>query len=725
VEERRGSIFVVSSGKGGTGKSVFSANLALALRQETKDTVALLDMNAEYCGDAAHSLGLSPYVDQASTSGISPKKGMIDLIYNINAITPRALLASIPPSATGVSVFNLKGIGEEKREVPYKNVGPFIDVVSRCYGLVVIDLCTGYTEQVNRICMERANAIFILLHPELLDIFNSIRACTSLQQMMFPQQMIYPVLNRYSPKNDFSPSVIETKITRNIFASIPEDEAFFSTALRLNKAAIDLHPNHAVSRAFASIAAKLWSMDLCAPKKSGSDVSPSADSEGQGQPEPSVSEKESTRKTAETTGEYDEIKKLIHRKLFEELDLKALDEKAVRDEQANQQIRRKIKAVIDRLVDEEAPGFIDRSTRLVISREILDEALGLGPLEDLLQDESITEIMCNGPDQIFIEKQGLIEQCNRRFLDEKYLRATVDRIVMRVGRRIDELSPMVDARLLDGSRVNAVIPPLSPDGCLLTIRKFSKEPLSIEDLIYFGSLNQQMADLLKLCVEARLNILVSGGTGSGKTTLLNVLSSFIPANERIVTIEDSTELKLQQEHVCRLEGRPENIEGQGEVTIRDLVRNALRMRPDRIIVGECRGSEAVDMLQAMNTGHDGSMTTVHANSVKDSIRRLETLVMFAGLELPSRAIKEQIASAINIVIQQDRQLDGSRKIVKISEITEMEGDVITTQEIFSFQQTGRDDAGNIVGNFMASGLIPNFIADLEERGFDVPRDIFM
>ncbi len=728
----RGAVFVISSGKGGVGKSVFAANLALALRWETGGSVALLDMNDEFCGDSAHAAGVSPYI-LGDSSGVSPgaNKGIIELVSNVQNISSKVLLSSIPQTSSGVSVLNLKGDGEENRAVPYENVGPFIELVARSYKLVVIDLCAGYSSIINKICFERANGIFVLFRPELFDIFNSIRSFSLLQQMMFPKQMIYPVLNMYSVRDEFPVSMIEAKIERDVFAAIPRDDLFFSTALRLNKIAIDIQRGHPVTKAFNALSAKLWAMDLCSSKKVDMNIEliPNEVVESSSLTESSSSTLSTSKNDEDNftgiSGKYDEVKIRIHRRLFEELDLKVLDEKAMESEAARRGVREKVKAVIDRLVDEEVEDFIDREERILIAKEVMDEAMGLGPIEDFLHDESVTEIMCNGADSIFLEKNGKLYKSERRFLDERYLRSTVERIVMRIGRRIDELSPMVDARLEDGSRVNAVVPPLSPDGCLLTIRKFSKDPLSMQDLIDFGSLNDHMAKLLRLCVEAKLNILISGGTGSGKTTLLNVLSGFVPERERIVTIEDATELQLQQEHVCRLESKPANIEGRGEVTIRDLVRNSLRMRPDRIIVGECRGAEAVDMLQAMNTGHDGSMTTIHANRVEDAVSRLETLVMFAGLELPSKAIKEQIASAINIVIQQNRQLDGTRKITKISELTGMEGNVVTTQEIFSFHQTGRDDSGNIVGEFRASGLIPNFIAELERRGFDVPREIFV
>ncbi|WP_153306623.1 ATPase, T2SS/T4P/T4SS family [Desulfogranum japonicum] len=725
METRRGSIFAVTSAKGGVGKSVFAANFAFALYQETKSSILLLDMNDTSCGDTAHAAGLSPF-DQKTGGSATSARGIIDLMNNIHAITPRALLASFAPAYEGVTILNLKARGEENRKVPVENIGPFLDVASRAYGQVVVDLGAGYSNPITVACLERSNAIFVLLRSEMFSISQTIKGLEALQQLSFQAQMIYPVLSGYSRSNEFSPSLIEARIRRDLFTVIPQDEGYFSAGLKVNRPALLVQPRHPVSKALGNLAATLWRMDLCEPQIVGvqqqtAPVLPQQNVESSGQAQVPVEIPQPTTSNAE----LDDLKLLIHQRLFGEVDLKALDEQAFQDEEARARLREQTKAVIDRLVDEEAVEINDRKMRMQISQEVLNEAIGLGPLESLLEDPAVTEIMCNGPSQIYVEKKGKITLTDRRFLNDRYLRATIDRIVGRVGRRIDEMSPMVDARLEDGSRVNAVIPPLAADGSLLTIRKFSKQPLQVDDLINLGSFTWQMAELLKLCVQSRLNIIISGGTGSGKTTLLNVLSSFIPEDERIVTIEDAAELQLHQEHVCRLESRPENIEGKGEITIRDLVKNSLRMRPDRIVVGECRGGESIDMLQAMNTGHDGSMTTVHANNVQGALRRLETLVMFSGLELPSRAIREQIASACDIIIQQNRQPDGSRKIETISEVTGIEGDVITTQEIFTYRNLGYDEERRTVGEFVASGLIPNFISELEDNGQQIPRDIFM
>ena len=356
--------------------------------------------------------------------------------------------------------------------------------------------------------------------------------------------------------------------------------------------------------------------------------------------------------------------------------------------------------------------------------DVFNEAMRLGPLEDLLEDDSVSEIMVNGPSKVYVERNGRLELSDCQFTDDASVLAVIERIVAPLGRRIDESQPYVDARLSDGSRVNAIIAPLSLSGPTVTIRKFAKKALSPEDFIRFGTWTHNMAEFMRLCVLLRKNIVVAGGTGSGKTTLLNLLSGYIPASERIVTVEDAAELRLQQPHVVRLEARPANIEGKGAVTIRDLVKNCLRMRPDRIIVGECRGGEALDMLQAMNTGHDGSLTTVHANSPRDVISRLETMVLMSGMELPSRAIREQIASAVDIIIHESRLSDGSRKVVAISEVTGLEGSQIVMQDIFSFRQTGVGHNGKIAGEFGPTGAMPTFYDTLAGRGLSVDPRMF-
>jgi pilus assembly protein CpaF len=410
-----------------------------------------------------------------------------------------------------------------------------------------------------------------------------------------------------------------------------------------------------------------------------------------------------------------EVKFRIQSRVIQDLDPKL--------DLANQvEVRRQIEEIFGRVIDEEGLA-LTRAERVRMLEQITDEIIGLGPMEPLLRDETVTEIMVNGPRQVYIERNGRLELTNVVFQNDDHVMRIIDRIIAPIGRRIDESSPMVDARLTDGSRVNAIIPPLSLIGPVITIRKFSASPFTVDDLIRFGTATPEMFDFLRACVEARLNIFVSGGTGSGKTTTLNVLSSFIPNDERIITVEDAAELQLRQEHVVTLESRPSNIEGKGAIPIRELVRNCLRMRPDRIIVGECRGGEALDMLQAMNTGHDGSMSTGHANSPRDMLARLETMVLMAGVDLPLRAIREQVSSAVDLIVHQTRMKDGTRRIEFITEVQGMEGDIVVMQDVFLFEQTGVAD-GKIQGRLKATGIRPKFVEKFEVMGIHLPRGLF-
>ncbi|MBQ6297315.1 MAG: CpaF family protein [Selenomonadaceae bacterium] len=417
-----------------------------------------------------------------------------------------------------------------------------------------------------------------------------------------------------------------------------------------------------------------------------------------------------------------ELKLAVHRRIVDEMTPEE-QQILVRGEEAREQIKNIISVYSNREMAENAYP-LSRGERLHLVDDISNELLGLGPLEPLLQNDTITEIMVNGPKQIFIEQKGKLKLTDVHFYDNAHLMNIIERILTPLGRRVDESSPLVDARLADGSRVNIIIPPLSLVGPTITIRKFSKKALSIQDLVNFGTLSEDMAVFLDACVRARLNILVSGGTGSGKTTTLNVLSSFIPATDRIVTIEDAAELRLQQTHVVTLESRPPNLEGNGAITIRDLVRNALRMRPDRIIVGEVRSGEALDMLQAMNTGHDGSLTTAHANTPRDVLSRLETMVLMAGMELPVRAVRTQVSSAIDLILQQSRIRDGTRKITYITEVQGMEGDTIVLQDLFRYVQERIDEKGKSVGHYESLGLMPSFMDKFQMNGVDLPKSFF-
>jgi pilus assembly protein CpaF len=434
-------------------------------------------------------------------------------------------------------------------------------------------------------------------------------------------------------------------------------------------------------------------------------------------PTPAARRNEAAKEVDPAQEQYETLKRLIHTRLVDRLDMNRIaeiDPKTLRND---------IRGVVELLCDTENP-LLNRNERQRLVNEVLDETLGFGPLELLLKDDKIGDIMINGPKNIFIEKEGRIQRSEVSFRDNEHLLQIIDRIVSRVGRRVDETSPMVDARLPDGSRFNAIIPPLALDGPVVTIRMFGSKPLSQDDLLRFKAFTPEMLALMEGAMKARLNVIISGGTGSGKTTLLNTLSSFIHPEHRVITIEDAAELQLQQDHVVRLETRPCNIEGRGAVTATDLVKNALRMRPDRIIIGECRGAETLDMIQAMNTGHEGSMTTVHANTPRDALSRLETMISMAGLELPIRALRSQFAAAVDVIIQASRLQGGPRKVTSISEVIGMEGDTIIMQEIFAFRPIGVDANGRAHGEFIATGIRPSFMDRLEQSGCRVPADLF-
>src|SRR5487761_2124156 len=447
-------------------------------------------------------------------------------------------------------------------------------------------------------------------------------------------------------------------------------------------------------------------------------VGPPAGGQGAGQPtpQPTVAPSQRLMSSAPVRESFRDVKFRIQSRVISDMDPKL--------DLANQvEVRRQIEEIFGKVIDEEGLA-LTRAERVRMLEQITDEIIGLGPLEPLLRDESISEVMVNGPRQVYIERSGKLELTNVVFQNDDHVMRIIDRIIAPIGRRVDESSPMVDARLTDGSRVNAIIPPLSLVGPVVTIRKFAASPFTVDDLVRFGTATPDMFDFLKACVEARLNIFVSGGTGSGKTTTLNVLSSFIPNDERIITIEDAAELQLRQEHVVTLESRPPNIEGKGQVPIRELVRNALRMRPDRIIVGECRSGEALDMLQAMNTGHDGSMSTGHANSPRDMLSRLETMVLMAGVDLPVRAIREQISSAVDLVVQTERLRGGARKVVSVAEVTGIADGEITMQELFVFTQTGVTADGRAVGFHTATGVRSTFLKHFRSNGVDLPDSMF-
>ena len=590
-------------------------------------------------------------------------------------------------------------------------MGKFLKMVTNIFPMTVIDAGSNLSDLALK-ALEYSSAIFMVTSTDILAVNQSRRMFSELKTMLFPPEMIQVLLNQYQKGHPVTPEVVGKQIGAAVFAAIPKDDQTCVGALSKRKPAIVIAKNSAFSKGVVDLARKLIQKNVF---KTLSKLN---------RPEIKKIKKELKIEGGKKPGHdpWSLLKGRVHKALIDEIELK---DSANDDESSKIIIREKTKKVIvDILAKEDTKGIINKREEMnQIVKEVLDEALGLGPLEDLLADRDVSEVMVNGPHMIYYEKEGKIKLSEIKFTNDRQVLNVIERIVHPVGRRIDEKTPYVDARLPDGSRVHAIVPPSAIDGCTITIRKFPEERLTYKDLINFGSLTQEMADFLRIAIEAHRNTVVSGGTGSGKTTLINMLGSFIPSNERIITCEDSAELSLPQDHVVRLETRPPTLEGDGEIDIRLLVKQTLRMRPDRIIVGECRGGEALDMLQAMNTGHDGSMTTVHSNTPRDCISRLETLVQYAGAGLSPKAIKQMIASAIHLIVQQSRLDDGARKVMNITEVQGLQGDTITLQDVFYFKQESREK-GKIKGKFYASGLMPKFIEVLAQKGYNIPKGIF-
>jgi pilus assembly protein CpaF len=548
----------------------------------------------------------------------------------------------------------------------------------------------------------RASRFFIVFEPSLLGVAGAQALLADIQRFGIPLSRISVVSNARNNGGAIPRGEVESVLGMRVIAEIPHlnDRGFGRAIAGLQKHVQSVQPENLLDNLQPSAAAPIG--DRRSQVRRTYTPPSTNDAAALAAPASAVD------------SERDTVKLKIHEALLRSLDLVAAS-LAHTNAAKLAELRSQIEAITSEFIaSNEVHGSAEDIARL--RQEIVNEALGLGPLEDFMQDPDISEIMVNGPSTIYIERHGMVELTRKRFTDERQLRLVIERIITPLGRRIDESSPMVDARLGDGSRVNAVIEPLALDGATLTIRRFGLHRLQVDDLIRKDSVSKPVVDFLRAAIEARLNVIVSGGTGSGKTTFLNVLSSFLPERERIITIEDAAELLLNQTHVVRLESRPANVEGTGEIRIRDLLRNSLRMRPDRIIIGECRGGEALDMLQAMNTGHDGSLTTIHANSPRDALSRIETMVLMAGFDLPVRAIREQIASAIDLIIHTARLRDGTRKVVSVSEVVGMEGEIVTTQEIVRFAQRGVDKENKVIGEFQYSGVQPDCLTRFKEYG---------
>lgn len=700
-------LIAVAGGKGGVGKSVFAANLAAAILMELRTQVLLIDADGKSCGD------------QNVLTGLKPIKTLGEVAQFQGSLTPAAIpqLVTMHPSGFGY-IGAVRGPEETLKVSPESILKP-LEFLSRHFKFIIVDVGNDLQALQHQILME-STALMIVTQPEVLVINQTMRLIQELLTATFPLDMFQLVINKAGP-GSLSPQAIAQSLRLQPLAVIPQDDITTSGSIAKGMPFVLSQNKTPIAAAYHDLVRRFSGGPLQRLKSLQRPTAAPAVMTTQGAAAPK--DQSPMANNGEEIEPRNLLKIRIHSELIKAMDLKKGIADTNGDRAKEEALRQKTLASITQIVDKEAPGTA-REERSKIIKEVLEEALGLGPLEDLLSDPAVTEIMVNGYKKIFIEKSGKLTLSPVTFTSNLHLRNVIERIVTPLGRRIDERTPFVDARLKDGSRVNAIIEPLSIDGPALTIRKFKKGGINAERYVEYGSLNNQMVVFLKICVENGLNIVISGGTGSGKTTLLNMLSNYIPSTERIVTVEDAAELQMQQEHVVRLETRPANMEGSGAVAIRDLIKNALRMRPDRIVVGETRDGAALDMLQAMNTGHDGSMTTTHANSPREAIARLETLTLMAGMDLPVRAIREQIAGAVNLIVQVNRLGDGSRKVTSITEVCGMQGETVTMQEIFRFKETGFDKNRKIVGLYQAMGLIPTFIEKLEQKGVIIPRDMF-
>jgi pilus assembly protein CpaF len=700
-----GHIITIIGGKGGVGKSQVAANLAFAYAGELRAKTLLLDFDQRACGD------------QNIITGLKSKKNIKELAEFSGAIDPRSIQLFTTDHKAGVSIIGMPTEPIAANQIPEEGLGKSLKAIVNIYPITIIDGGSELSPLTLK-ALEFSTLIFLVASPDVLAVNQCKRMYTDLITMLFPKDMIQILVNQAVNGHPVSPDVIGKQIGKPVFHAIPKDDQNCIAALSRSTPVIVGSKNSPFAVGVVDCVRKLVQKNVLKTleklTKPQDAATKSATSSISGNP--GVDDKK-------VKDQWTELKSRIHRALVEEMDLKKQDDN---DPKAKIILREQTKKmVVELLGKEDTKGVLNtREDMNKIVKEILDEALGLGPLEDMLGDKSISEIMVVGPKKIFYEQGGKVKKSEVTFTNDRQVMNVIERIVAPIGRRIDEKTPYVDARLPDGSRVHAIIPPCAIDGCCITIRKFPDKRLTYKDLVKFGAMTEEMADFLRISVEAHRNIVVSGGTGSGKTTLINMLGGFIQSNERIITCEDSAELNFPQDHVVRLETRPPSLEGDGEIDIRCLVKQTLRMRPDRIVVGECRGGETLDMLQAMNTGHDGSMTTVHSNTPRDAVSRLETLVQYAGAGLPQKAIKEMIASAVHMIIQQSRLDDGSRKCLYVTEIGGIQGEVVTLQDIFTYKQEGMNKEGKIIGKFMASGFIPKFIEKLEQKGYKVPRGLF-
>jgi septum site-determining protein MinD len=728
----QGRFIVVFGTKGGVGKTMVAINTAVSLAQRTKKPVCLIDLDVMAMGDMAKALNL-----QLSGSLADLMPTLKRHLAEDTARTGKSRIAFEQlgvAHSSGVHVVTCLSNPRQISQLDLKVLGVLFQELKQRYDYIVVDGGKGFSELLIT-AFEAANLIMLVATPDVITLYQTKWAVGMVESLLFPSMMIKAVLNRAESRGSIGTQDVRDVIPCAVIAQIPSDGRTVGTSMNQGVPLTMAFGYSKVAEAFTRLAEAL----VTNPQlfMGHSDIPRHQHlEEGNGAgavpavPDSLVSSArlfapQEPQQAETTVDEIAVMKARIHKQLVEELDLKRLDMGALANNNQMSELRKKVEPVIANLLAREIGGLISsHEVRARLIKEIVDEALGLGPLEELLDDQSVSDILVNNKDEIYVERHGRLELTTKKFLSNNQIRAIIERIIAPLGRRIDEATPMVDARLPDGSRINAIIPPLSVKGPVLSIRKFARVRYTQEDLLKFNSLNPAMFQFIRACVIARKNMIISGGTGSGKSTLLNIISMFIPPGERIITIEDAAELKLAQPHWVSLEGRPANVEGKGNIGIRDLFTNALRMRPDRIIIGECRGAESLDMLQAMNTGHDGSITTVHANSPKDVIARLDSMVLMSNVDLPIRAIREMVASAIHIIVHTARMSDGSRKITSIVEITGMHDIDVQYQELFVFKQIGVGPGGEVRGQFTATGKKPRCFEEIRVKGIELDEAIF-
>jgi len=710
----------IFSPKGVVGKKFISTDLTVSLSKKMSGKkILLVDMDLDLPGDMAKLLKLRP------------KKGLVDISpeWEKGNYSSEQIKDYILPYSNELGFLPIILNPQEKHYVKKDFLASILKGLKEKYEFIIADTGININQRLISL-FEHTNLILIVVNPDLLSIHKVKESIKKLQSLSFPSKMIKLILNRAESLGGVAWQEVRVALPSEMLMHVPSQGKFVCLSINRQIPLVIDKPRSQVSVSLNKLAQKLldnpryFTASRELEKLLSEEPKDKAFVE-KGELPIEKLDSSLLRKVEKSEDKINELKKLIHKKIIQGIDLKQLNTIAS-DEKKIKKLYEKTRIAITNALTEETGVLISsREKRELLIKEILDETLGLGPLQDLINDPGISDIMVNDSNHIYIEKKGKIELTSKKFSSNEQVRQIIERILSPLGRRIDESVPMVDARLADGSRVNAIIPPLSLTGPTLTIRKFGKEEFAIPDLIRLGTLNDTIAEFLKACVLTRKNIIVSGGTGSGKTTVLNILSEFIAEGERLVTIEDAAELKLHHQHWIRLESRPSNIEGKGSISSRDLFKNSLRMRPYRIIIGECRGPESLDMLQAMNTGHDGSMTTIHANSTQDVLSRLDSLILMSGIEIPLRSIREMIASAIDIIVHTCRLTDGSRKIVQITEITGMLDELhIGLKDIFVFKQSGMDENGKVLGEFRATKTIPTFFEEIQNQGIALSKDIF-